>query len=64
MPEKPVHSSDYIPLSIPSASKQPAHTDKTDTDGGIRFKHLGVSKAWNVLACCDKMIDGERRLGV
>lgn len=25
-----------------------AHTDKTDTDGCIRFKYLGVSKAWNV----------------
>ncbi len=42
---------------------QQAHTDKTDTytDGGIRFKHMGVSKAWNVLACCDTMIDGGER---
>lgn len=37
---------------------QQAPTDKTHTDGGIIFKHLGVSKAWNVLACCDMMIDG------
>lgn len=44
-----------------SVSTQPADTGKTDTDGGIRFKHLGVSKAWNVLACCDTMIDGRKR---
>lgn len=41
------------------------NTDTTDsyTDGGIRFKHLGVSKAWNVLACCDMMMDGSVKRG-